>query len=62
MPKVGDTVRLKSGGPLMTINGKGSGDHFHCSWFVEGDPKEHKGLFRGEALKVVPDDDEEPRK
>ena len=38
--KIGDTVRLKSGGPLMTISGIGTDNNHHrnedywlCEWF-----------------------------
>jgi uncharacterized protein YodC (DUF2158 family) len=30
--KVGDVVKLKSGGPLMTIERK-KGNYFYCVWF-----------------------------
>jgi uncharacterized protein YodC (DUF2158 family) len=32
--KVGDTVRLKSGGTLMIVNGLGAG-YVDCEWFDE---------------------------
>lgn len=31
--KAGDVVRLKSGGPLMTIRTIGTDGRVHCSWF-----------------------------
>lgn len=33
MFKAGDLVRLKSGGPVMTISQSGSGGAFVCHWF-----------------------------
>ena len=30
--KIGDVVKLKSGGPLMTVNGT-KGDDVWCRWF-----------------------------
>lgn len=35
--KIGDVVRLKSGGPFMTITGEYYGNHA-CTWFVDGKP------------------------
>jgi uncharacterized protein YodC (DUF2158 family) len=33
MFKSGDLVRLKSGGPVMTVSQSGSGGVFVCHWF-----------------------------
>ncbi|MGK8177364.1 DUF2158 domain-containing protein [Aeromonas dhakensis] len=33
--KIGDVVRLKSGGPMMTVNGFVNGKPL-CCWFVQG--------------------------
>jgi uncharacterized protein YodC (DUF2158 family) len=49
--KAGDTVRLKSGGPLMTISVI-RGDTVFCVWF-DG-KKKNVESFRMESL--VPDD------
>lgn len=52
--RVGDTVRLKSGGPLMTVAfiGVSPGGNrvkkARCYWFVEGDLREES--FEIEAL------------
>ncbi|MFA5849925.1 MAG: DUF2158 domain-containing protein [Bacteroidales bacterium] len=46
--KVGDTVKLKSGGPIMTIN-EINGNEISCQWF---DKKEVKGItLSKEVLK-----------
>lgn len=34
--KIGDTVRLKSGGPVMTYEGEGAYSGAICSWFDGG--------------------------
>lgn len=33
--RIGDVVRLKSGGPMMTVNGYVNGKPL-CCWFVQG--------------------------
>jgi uncharacterized protein YodC (DUF2158 family) len=33
--KKGDTVKLKSGGPVMTVQGESMGGEVICKWFVE---------------------------
>jgi len=54
---VGDTVRLKSGGPLMTIekigNDESNAPRVWCVWFDDKN-KQQRGGFRPEALQ--PDD------
>ena len=50
---VGDVVRLKSGGPRMTVVGRMWGsDQLLCSWF-EGD-RSHMGSFPSKALAGAP--------
>jgi uncharacterized protein YodC (DUF2158 family) len=54
MFKVGDTVRLKSGGPLMTVTGVGNdekrGQMVWTSWFVNN--KEDKGHYPASSLEA----------
>ena len=49
---LGDTVRLRSGGPVMTVNEKAQGGGLVCVWFAGDDVKHH--AFRAEALEPVP--------
>jgi uncharacterized protein YodC (DUF2158 family) len=46
--KNGDRVKLKSGGPTMTV-ANASGEAIECSWFVEGHFQQ--GSFTPESLK-----------
>lgn len=46
--QVGDVVRLKSGGPKMTVT-KIEEERVHCDWFEKG--KLHERIFRVEALE-----------
>jgi uncharacterized protein YodC (DUF2158 family) len=47
--KTGDTVRLKSGGPIMTVGGKAAAGGWKCHWFNGKELKE--GLFHLEELE-----------
>jgi uncharacterized protein YodC (DUF2158 family) len=55
--KIGDTVRLKSGGPLMTVTGVNQrpnvGEVVWCAWFDEKN-NEKTGFYP--ATAVVPHD------
>jgi uncharacterized protein YodC (DUF2158 family) len=52
--KTGDVVKLKSGGPAMTVTGQGSDGNgnprTNCTWFG-GDDTERNGAFPAEALQ-----------
>lgn len=51
--EVGDIVKLKSGGPDMTIQGKDAfgEDSFHCQWF--SGKKLERGSFPTNSLERV---------
>jgi uncharacterized protein YodC (DUF2158 family) len=53
--KVGDTVRLKSGSPLMTVINVQPDDtsepNVACAW-ISDDEEPHKGQFPGAALEM----------
>lgn len=53
--KTGDTVRLKSGGPLMTVEvaPTGQGQEVQCVWFNSdgGKHTRESGYFRPEMLE-----------
>ena len=59
--KNGYVVRLKSGGPKMTIysvGGVGVEEGIFCKWFVieKGNQVLKEGLFQPEMLEIVPED------
>jgi uncharacterized protein YodC (DUF2158 family) len=47
--KRGDTVQLKSGGPVMTISTKLNDGSFQCDWFDDSGVLKH-GSFHPEQL------------
>jgi len=54
--KVGDTVRLKSGGPVMTVvEVDDEEDEIHCQWFADSENK--RDCFPTDSLKPY----EEPK-
>lgn len=52
--KAGDLVRLKSGGPLMTVQRKTSmqTNEYRCAWFDQSITL-HSSVFQGDALEAV---------
>jgi uncharacterized protein YodC (DUF2158 family) len=53
--KAGDTVRLKSGGPLMTIREQGqNGQGWECTWLNDKAEKFDRGQFP--EVMLVEDD------
>jgi len=53
--KIGDLVKLKSGGPTMTVTQLiEQSEHVECSWFVgPGSDKVNDAPFLPDALKAV---------
>jgi uncharacterized protein YodC (DUF2158 family) len=48
---VGDVVKLKSGGPQMTVESLDNHDQISCIWF--NDNKKHKDSFHKDLLLKV---------
>jgi uncharacterized protein YodC (DUF2158 family) len=53
--KPGDTVQLKSGGPIMTVRSIDRVEWITCDWF-ENNKAEHKQFNRAQLKKVDPDE------
>lgn len=49
--KIGDLVRLKSGGPLMTVNGVSAYGSITCFWFSRTTYKVRSCTFNAKALE-----------
>ena len=47
---IGDVVRLRTGGPKMTVIEVSDG-YAHCTWFVDGKPQQHG--FPVDTLEAV---------
>ena len=56
--KVGVTVQLKSGGPIMTISKYDGRVYFTCLWFTQDQDKVRDGLFPADSLRRYIDEDE----
>lgn len=53
MFNVGDTVQLKSGGPVMTVVSVNENNMCRCSWFKDEEVKE--SAFPADALEKYDD-------
>jgi len=49
--KIGDLVKLKSGGPAMTVNNIEENGQIYCRWFVGGETR--ADYFSPDALQLV---------
>lgn len=58
--QIGDTVRLKSGGPVMTITSKGQSffgrqdTHFYCTWFTKDQERREEEFAKESLEKCAP--------
>lgn len=56
--KVGDTVKLKSGGPVMTVTARLDAEILTCKWFAG--KKQEEGYFPDDSLaRSKPPEDED---
>jgi uncharacterized protein YodC (DUF2158 family) len=46
--KAGDTVKIKSGGPIMTVERKLENNYVACQWFIG--EKLESGVFQNDSL------------
>ena len=49
--KIGDVVKLKSGGPTMTVNNIEENGEIYCQWFAGGYDKAREGYFPPNSLE-----------
>ena len=49
--KTGDVVKLKSGGPIMTVTNVAGTDAVNCVWF-DNNNKESSGKYPEAALEI----------
>ena len=58
--KIGDVVKLKSGGPIMTVNNIEENGEMYCKWFAgEHFDKVYKDYFPPDSLIRVNVDEKE---
>jgi len=50
--KSGDTVQLKSGGPIMTIASYDGKKYFKCLWFTQDEDKVREDFFPPDSLQL----------
>ena len=53
--QVGDVVRLKSGGPLMTVQQATYADNIMCTWFDENNKRLSEGFHPRTLQNVAPE-------
>ena len=53
--QVGDVVRLKSGGPLMTVQQATYADNIMCTWFGENNKRMTEGFHPRTLQSVGPE-------
>ncbi|MEL6238688.1 MAG: DUF2158 domain-containing protein [Pseudomonadota bacterium] len=53
--QVGDVVRLKSGGPLMTVQQATYADNIVCTWFGENNKRMTEGFHPRTLQNVGPE-------
>jgi uncharacterized protein YodC (DUF2158 family) len=50
---IGDTVKLKSGGPLMTVHSIEKSGDIYCQWFAGDEDKVRTGFFPPDSLQLA---------
>jgi len=51
--KIGDVVKLKSGGPTMTVNNVDKNGQIYCQWFAGEYDKAREGYFQSDSLQLI---------
>lgn len=53
--QIGDVVRLKSGGPLMTVQQATYADNIVCTWFGENNKRMSEGFHPRTLIAIGPE-------
>lgn len=56
--KAGDVVKLKSGGPHMTVDSYTASGKVVCVWFEDGKSDDKTGTFAEPSIRLVSDESE----
>lgn len=56
--KIGDIVRLKGNGPILTVTGTAAGEQVRCAWFTPAHEARSEVYPRGALLHIATQNDD----